>query len=306
MTLHLESLGACPLCERTRLRTVMQVPDFETATGEYGLVECHDCGLAFTSPRPLESDLPALYEERATADFPDMRARAVQCLRERAIDTYLARQLGHLASPAPDPMRVLDFGCGDGALSLGLQRYAMSRGTVAQVTAVDFHDAVPPALAGTSGRGTSYMSYGRWNETDGTYDAMFLRHVLEHHPDPRRLLRRLREAIRTGGRLFIEVPNRRSVWARVFGAHYFGYYMPRHLMHFDAASLRLAAESSGLRCVSLRPGHTPLLGRSISYRTGWNIGNLGLIGLASYPLQVLVDRLARTSSTLQLIAMPNA
>jgi len=302
MNLKIESLNACPVCDRARLRTLMQVPDFETATGEYGLVECGDCGLAFTNPRPLESELPALYADRTTADFPNTPTTLVRRLREYAIDSYLARELGPMLKPQQTPFAVLDFGCGDGALARGVQRYARTRGWTAHVTAVDFHNDVPPSLVGADANEIRYMSHDSWRGTDECYDAVFLRHVLEHHPDPRRLLSGLRRMLRRRGRLFIEVPNRRSVWASVFGRHYSGYYVPRHLMHFDRASLRLAVESSELRCLSLSLGHTPVLGRSIAYRTGWKVSNVGLLGLASYPLQVAVDLLARTSSTLKLIA----
>jgi SAM-dependent methyltransferase len=305
MNVKIESLSACPVCNQTRLRTLMQVPDFETGTGEYGLVECGDCGLAFTNPRPLESELPLLYADRTTTDFPTTRAKAVQRLRDGAIDSYLARELGTIQTKPPAVFAALDFGCGDGALALGLVRHARACGAIAQVTAVDFHSDVPASLVGADTSNVRYWSHDSWHPSDARYDAVFLRHVLEHHPDPRRLLSRLRRMLRSGGRLYIEVPNRRSVWAAVFGRHYFGYYIPRHLMHFDRGSLHLAVESSGLRCVSLCLGHTPLLGRSIAYCTGWKIGNLGPIGLASYPLQVAVDRLGRTSSTLRLVAAPD-
>ena len=305
MELQVELLPACPVCARSRLRTLMKVPDFETATGEYGLMECADCGLAFTNPRPLESELPALYADRTTADFPDTRVTVVKRLRDYAIDSYLKRELGSSQLLRQTPFCALDFGCGDGALALGLQRHARARGAKAQVTAVDFHNDVPASLAGADPKEILYFSYDNWRRADERYDAVFLRHVLEHHQAPKVLLAELCRVLQPKGRLFIEVPNRRSVWARVFGRYYSGYYIPRHLMHFDIASLRTAVESSGMRCLGVRLGHTPLLGRSLGYLTGWNIGNLGLLGLASYPVQVVVDLLARTSSTLTVVATPN-
>lgn len=305
MNLKIESLSACPVCDRTRLRTLMQVPDFETATGMYGLDECGDCGLVFTNPRPLESELPALYADRTTTDFPSTPNPLVRRLREFAIDSYLSRALGATLKPQQTRFEVLDYGCGDGAVTLGVQRHARAHGWSAHVTALDFHSEVPIALSGADPNKITYISHDKWQAPNAGYDAVFLRHVLEHHPDPRRLLGELRRMLRPGGRLFVEVPNRRSVWASVFGRFYSGYYIPRHLMHFDRASLSFAVKAGGLRCLSLILGHSPLLGRSIAYRTGWDVGNVGLLGLASYPLQVAVDMIARTSSTLRLIATPD-
>ena len=302
MILNVETLNACPVCSRTQLRTLMQIPDFETGTGDYGLVECGNCGLAFTSPRPLESELPTLYADRTTTDFPKSPSKLVRRLREYAIDSYLSRTLGPMPSRHQAPFGMLDYGCGDGALACGAHRYAQTHGRSARITAIDFHDIAPPSLAGMGASEIRYMSHETWSVTDERYDAVFLRHVLEHHPEPRRLLGELRQVLRPGGRLFIEVPNRRSVWAGVFGRHYFGYYIPRHLMHFDRSSLQMAVGNSGLRCVTLTLGHVPILGASIAYWTGWKLAPLGLIALGSYPLQVAVDLLARTSTTLRLTA----
>jgi 2-polyprenyl-3-methyl-5-hydroxy-6-metoxy-1,4-benzoquinol methylase len=279
---------------------MLAAPDHETHTGTYGIDECADCGAAFTNPRPLESELPKLYEQRDTTDFPRMSG-FVQRLRDNAIDRYLVNQLGDCPTPGFPDFRALDFGCGDGALVRGLARLGRTRGCTVDVTAVDFHDAAPPALA-DAGSAIRYQSNDDWHASPGRYDAIFIRHVLEHHPQPLRMLGELATTLRPHGRLFIEVPNRRSVWARVFGAAYSGYYLPRHLLHFDAPSLRAAIERSGMICTSLALAHTPLIGRSLGYLSGRDIGNTGLLGLASYPLQVATDAVAGKSTTLRAIA----
>jgi SAM-dependent methyltransferase len=166
------------------------------------------------------------------------------------------------------------------------------------VTAVDFHDTAPPGLDNAGGR-IVYQSNAAWHQRPGRYDAIFLRHVLEHHPQPRRLLTELIATLRIDGWLFVEVPNRRSIWARVFGRKYSGYYLPRHLLHFDAPSLHTLMQSNGLDAVCIVRAHTPLLGRSFGYLTGLDFGNTGLLGLASYPPQVLLDALLGRSSTLR-------
>lgn len=302
--LLMETLSACPLCASTDLRRLLTVPDYESLTGDYGIDECVRCGVAFTNPRPLESELPKLYEQRSTADFPRMGG-FVQGLRDYAIDRYLASQLGDCPASGKQDFRVLDFGCGDGALSRGLLRLGRARGCEMNVTAVDFHEAAPPALA-TVGCNVAYQSHATWHVAPGRHDAIFLRHVLEHHPQPLRLLNELGTKLRSQGRLFIEIPNRRSVWARVFGASFFPYYVPRHLFHFDLASIRRTLALANFSSVDAQLAHTPVLGRSLSYLIGRDISNTGVPGLATYPLQVTADVLARTSTTLRVIASTHA
>ena len=303
MMLQTETLNRCPICTGAHLHRMLTAPDHETHMGTYGIDECADCGAAFTNPRPLESELPKLYEQRSTADFPRMDG-LVQRLRDHAIDRYLNGQLGNSPAAGSTDVRTLDFGCGDGALVRGLVRLGRARDCKVDVTAVDFHHVAPPALADAEPT-VHYQSNDDWHANPGRYDAIFLRHVLEHHPQPLRLLGELAATLRPNGRLFIEVPNRRSVWARVFGSTYSGYYLPRHLLHFDAPSLRTTIERSGMTCATLALAHTPLIGRSLGYLSGRDIGNTGLLGLASYPLQVTTDLIAGKSTTLRAIATPH-
>lgn len=281
---------------------MLSAPDYETHTGSYGVDECRRCGAAFTNPRPIEADLPKLYDQRTTADFPALDIGFVARLRDHAIDRYLADPLQRLnQNPTPRVLDILDYGCGDGALSRGLVRAAQKHGRQYRITATDFHDTAPPALVASGS--IRYLPQHRSQSEDARYHAIFLRHVVEHHPHPDRLLRELVAKLHVGGHVFIEVPNRRSVWATVFGGAYSAYYLPRHLFHFDADSLCSTIEKGRLRCESIAFAHTPLLGHSLGYLLSRNISNTGLIGLSTYPVQVAVDAIARTSSTLRAIAV---
>jgi SAM-dependent methyltransferase len=296
MAIVRETLSACPVCAAGRFQHLLDIPDFESHTGIYGVDRCESCNVAFTNPRPTPDSLPELYADRGSADFPDPTAGLGQWLRARAIDAYLRQRLP--ASGAA--LRVLDFGCGDGALSLGLLRANDS----IEVDATDFHDQTPTGLRGRAR--VRYTDHAGWEASTATYDAIFLRHVLEHHPAPVDMLRQLHARLRPGGRLVIEVPNRESVWTRWCGKYYAGWYVPRHLMHFDRASLAQAIRRAGLRIDQVGLRHTPLLGMSLGYRLDRRISNVGLVGLATYPTQWLVDTLAGRSSTLDAIAFRDA
>lgn len=290
--LETESLEHCPLCGGSPHR-LLEIPDFESGTGTYGVDACAACGVAFTNPRPLESELWKLYATRETTDFAPRTAGIATRLRAMLIQHRLNRAL---SPPAGDCVRMLDYGCGDGSLVAEAAALARRKGFELQALGVDFHPEPPPGLTATAG--TSYLSASAWERTDSSYDHIFVRHVLEHHSNPPGLLRMLAARLRPGGFIHIEVPNRSSVWASVFGSCFFPYYVPRHLFHFDSGSLRRVVEQAGLRVVSLDRGHTPAIGKSLSWRFSRKIDNLGLLGLATYPLQVSVDALWGRSTTL--------
>ncbi len=301
MILRTESLFACPVCGGHSIRHLLDAPDFESATGVYGIDECADCGIAFTNPRPIEADLPKLYEQRDSADFPTAASDGfISRLRDFSIDRYLRTQLGDMRLNASTPLHVLDYGCGDGALSRGVDRYVRSHGLAAEITAVDFHALTPAALANMPL--LRYLTHAELQADDQTYDVIFLRHVLEHHPDPLRLLQRLADLLHRDGMLCIEVPNRRSIWASVFGKFFFGYYLPRHLVHFDRSSIEDTFARAGFRNVHVAFGHTPLIGGSFGGLIGRKISNTGLPGMAGYLLQVAVDLVAGRSTTLRVTA----
>lgn len=296
MILRTEKLGQCPICGGRDLNHVVTAPDYESGTGEYGIDACAGCSVAFTNPRPLEEELPKLYARRDTTDFPRMGG-FVQRLRDYAIDRYLARQLRNRLAEGKETFSALDYGCGDGALVRGLVRLGSQHDRPIRVTAVDFHDTAPPALA-AAGPAVGYVPNAAWHRNPGQYDAIFLRHVLEHHPQPLRLLADLAAALRPGGTLHIEVPNRRSVWARIFGRCYSAYYLPRHLFHFDRASLADTLRRTGFREAKVKLGHHPFIGGSLGHLSGLGISNTSLIGVACYPPQVGFDILCGRSTTL--------
>jgi SAM-dependent methyltransferase len=299
-TFELETLSQCPLCGNSNgLSQLLVASDYESRTGDYPITICPTCGLAFTNPRPTEASIPSLYDTRSTSDFaPGGKRSITQRLRAWVIDRYVAARVPDKAGSKID---VLDFGCGDGALAAGVVRYAHSKKMPISLMAVDFHSE-PPAMLADCGASATYMDYWQWRMKGKCYDAIFLRHVLEHHPEPVRLLEELSKALNPGGILHIEVPNRRSIWARVFGRYFFAYYVPRHLLHFDELSLTRTVQAGGLQLLEVRHGHTPLIGRSLGYTLSRDIDNLGVLGLLSYPVQVLLDAAFGQSTTLRIAA----
>ena len=107
-----------------------------------------------------------------------------------------------LASPATEPMHVLDLGAGDGFVGSKLLD-ALPAGS--SVTCVDpeYTDQYIASLAGTGAR---QISFSR-TSPDREFDAIVMLDVLEHIADDRAFLRDfVLRRLRPGGRLLISVP----------------------------------------------------------------------------------------------------
>lgn len=66
-------------------------------------------------------------------------------------------------------------------------------------------------------------------------------HVLEHIPDPEKMLRELHAMLEDDGFLIIALPNYKSWDASFFKRYWAGYDVPRHLFHFDEMGMKSLA-----------------------------------------------------------------
>ncbi|MEN3036859.1 MAG: class I SAM-dependent methyltransferase [Candidatus Methanosuratincola petrocarbonis] len=84
------------------------------------------------------------------------------------------------------------------------------------------------------------------------FDAITMNHVIEHVPDPIGTLKECCRVLKPGGKLVVVTPNIGSMGYQVFGEHWRGLEVPRHLHLFSPRSLRTCAERAGLRVSDLR------------------------------------------------------
>lgn len=289
LSIRTKSLCICPVCNSPLIETELQGFDFETKTGEYKVDRCKQCNTVFTNPQPLEEDIPKLYQSRTTPDFSNTNGISAK-LRELSI----SRQLNRLMKQVDvGTLKALDYGCGDGFFT-----YQMSKSNFfSHVVASDFHINAPPLLKSSK---IKYLKHDDLIKENMKFDIIFCRHVLEHVLNPIIFIEQISTMLKPRGNLVLEVPNYQSKWVKILGKYYFGLYLPRHLYHYNKTAFRTILNDFDIK--SIESSHTPLLGKSLSYLTGIKISNLGFVGLVLFPLQILIDSIFGTSSTLSVIA----
>ncbi len=221
--------------------------------GNFAIARCVNCGLCRLHPRPDPVSLRMFYDVRRYVPYQDVSRQSSSRGFARKILSlpYRSRYgaLDALPPPAGSGRRMLDIGCGP-----GLRLEAMRRiGWV--VWGVEL-DAGSAALAAERAGSTERVVTGSVADArfaPGDFDLVTASHVLEHLQAPLDALGLIHDWLRPHGQLIVWMPNFGSLERRIFGRHWAGLDVPRHLYHFSLKSLEAALQMSGFRLQSWRP-----------------------------------------------------
>jgi SAM-dependent methyltransferase len=176
-----------------------------------------------------------------------MRARAAQesLDDEEAARPFLSRAAS-LTNAHPAPGRLLDLGMGDGVFLALMQKKGWS------ISGMDTEpDVVEFARTRLKLESCSAGDAERDPLPSGHFNAITLWGLLQLLYRPQILLEKLRGSLVPGGVIGVGVSNFGSMGERIFGKHWKGLGVPRHLVHFEPDSLSRLVERSGYEVLSL-------------------------------------------------------
>lgn len=229
----------CLLCGSGSWQTLLEAPDRQGGTGLwFAVVQCHDCGLCFTNPRPAEHCLGRFYPR-------DYRPHQLPFDHKRSLSSVRSR-LRRLGLPRLEKGRLLDFGCGGGSFLQDMHRLGW------EVVGLDQSETAVERLRRQTGIAAIAGSLPHPDLQPRSFDLITMWHSLEHVPRPANTLQAARELLRTGGRLVVSTPNIDSMAFRMFGQQWLGLDLPRHLTHFAPWTLHLMLERAGFRVETMR------------------------------------------------------
>jgi 2-polyprenyl-3-methyl-5-hydroxy-6-metoxy-1,4-benzoquinol methylase len=219
--------GGCNVCGASVTRHWAVV-------GGTALVQCCDCGLVYTFPRPSSADLHATYQGAYVEQH-----QAEELVRRRRI--MYQREAAEMARRAPHG-RFLDVGCATGEfLATVADRY--------EVYGVDV--SAPYVEQAQARLGADRVQLGQLSDTGfaaGSFDVVQFRGVLQHVEDPAREVQAALRLLRPGGLLVISAtPNIDSWCARLFRDRFRLLSPTLMLYNFAPRSLRRLLERSGLQ-----------------------------------------------------------
>jgi 2-polyprenyl-3-methyl-5-hydroxy-6-metoxy-1,4-benzoquinol methylase len=239
-----EAVLSCNICQSARIQRV---------DSQYNFCRCDSCGYVFDSPRLSIAEVTAFYSETSHYD---------SWLKEESQRDALWRRRLEKLLPYRAKGNLLDIGAGIGQFLHHAQPF------FAQVAGTEVSANAARIAKEKYGMDLFIGQAEELGLPHGSFDNITLFHVLEHVPDPTRLIRLCRELLRSQGVLAIAVPNDVLAWTTsikkigkklrlpqfqkfspILGIARAGDSREIHLSHFSPDVLRQLINNSGLSMV---------------------------------------------------------
>jgi 2-polyprenyl-3-methyl-5-hydroxy-6-metoxy-1,4-benzoquinol methylase len=235
----------CPGCGDPAAHTLFRGRDrlYHTTDKTFLVVECKNCRLIRLEPRPSLRDLSRYYpDEYWYAPETDTASHLEEAYRRFVLRDHVNFVMRAVQESGQKGLLV-DVGCGGGLLL----RMLRERG----LPVLGLETSLPAATSAWKRNGVAVVcgDLSKSPIARGTCAAVTMFHVLEHLHDPVSYLRSARDLLVSGGRLVVQVPNASCWQFLMFGEHWNGIDVPRHLVDYRERDLESLLEYCGFEVV---------------------------------------------------------
>jgi SAM-dependent methyltransferase len=246
----------CPMCAADRPEALITSTDLlHPGTEQFHLVNCGACGHLYQNPRPSVAEIGRYYPDDYMPFLPAIEDEPRWLKRlERRYGQSMRCAAVHRAVGVPG--RILDIGAATGIFLDGMRRLGWDTVGIEPTASAAHYARERLGLQVQTAR------LEETNFADASFDAITMWDVLEHVHEPRTVLAEVARLLRPGGLFVLSLPNPDSLEARLLGAHWLGWDLPRHLNLFRPALLRAHLARYGMpveRVRSFTSGHSVLM-----------------------------------------------
>ncbi len=240
-------INHCPLCHSSKIKPYKKgnliqrglTPEkIKITDADYGkiwdLSRCQVCGYVFANPFPGESLLASLYIQ---VEDPEYEAEAEGRRRN------FRRLLHQIEKFVPQKGSLFDVGAATGLLLIE----ARQRGW--KVAGIEPSRWAVKIAAEKYGLHLHLGSFEDYRHDENQYDVVTLVDILEHTPDPKKIMVKARELLKPGGIIVIVTPNIESLAARLAGCRWW-HFRPGHLGYFNRRSLKTLLNLTSFQVLS--------------------------------------------------------
>jgi len=273
--IRVKEIDSCFLCKKrgTTLYKEMRDRIFE-APGLWAFFQCPKCNLVWLSPRPISEDTERVYQ-RYNLNFSifynetSLRSKIRLSLIAANFNSTDALKIPHskwlrrffkliplikevfgkraiMYLSKSDGKRLLDVGCGGGSF------LALMRDLGWEVMGVEPDEKAAEFAQKQLGLKVLNQTFEEANLPSNFFEAVTMRHVIEHVEEPIGFLEKGWQLLKPGGRLVIVTPNIKSLGSLIFKKNWLHLDPPRHFHLFSAETLERCALLSGFKDLKVK------------------------------------------------------
>ena len=235
----------CPACQSEKIQSLFTVPDHEyNVDYRAPYAQCLDCFSFFQLPMPdsarLSDFYPANYHSFDSNKTLGKLKQKQRLKRLRSLVDF-------------NRISLLDYGCGSGAFI---------KESAKEMPAAEFY-----GYEISSQNEKEILFDGRVVLLKGSLefllqelpmcDVITMNHVIEHLPDPWKVLSSLQTKLNRNGILEGQTPATDSLEQKIFKKGWSGFHAPRHTVIFSKKGLRKILERAGFAQSQITPAFNP-------------------------------------------------
>jgi len=229
-----EKLKVCPVCKHQEFSNFIICSDHLITEESFAIVQCSNCGLKFTNPRPTADNIDAYYQSNEYVSHKSKSLTLTDHIYNLVRKYTLKKKLGLINSVSTQTGNLLDVGCGTGLFlktckaggwdTTGVETNGKARTIAISNNLGVIHDDILKL------------------EGKKRFRIITLWHVLEHIHDLNGSMERFRKLLKKDGKLIIAVPNSDSWDSQHYRKLWAAYDVPRHLYHFNQLIINYLAK----------------------------------------------------------------
>jgi 2-polyprenyl-3-methyl-5-hydroxy-6-metoxy-1,4-benzoquinol methylase len=239
-TLIKETALSCKICGNTFFRKV------DGAAGPYKILECLSCNIQFICPLPDGFSARNHYDSSYYCDWERSQKKTrIKLWNKRLKDMMKYASIGKL----------LDVGAGTGLFLSTAKEHGF------EVYGTEISPDACKISKDTYGIELFDGELAEANFPGGTFDVVTIWHVLEHLPDPMKMMKEIRRILKPGGMLVIALPNLKNYLMQflypVVRRKKYYLFTPEdrelHFFYFNERSLRKMLQLNGFNVLAVKP-----------------------------------------------------
>lgn len=224
----------------------LKVKDHSVSGEEFELIPNSEYGFLETTPQPSLNKLPEYYVSEDYISHTDSKRNLFEKGYHLVRKISLKKKLNLINSFSLEGQNLLDVGCGTGDF------LETAKQNNWQVSGIEPNNQARE-IANKKTNNLVFDTDQLLKFEANSFDVITLWHVLEHLPNLEDHVSIFKKLLKPDGTLIIAVPNYKSYDAKHYKQFWAAYDVPRHLWHFNQASISKLVSKQSFKVEKVKP-----------------------------------------------------